>query len=132
MSTQPGVTSSPSASMTRRAGPTTRPPSVTTLPSTATSAVRVGPPDPSATVPPRMIRSCMGAPPRYSGRSPSEPASQLFHHGDGVRAHGRDVEMRDAGFGHGGHALFDVSLGATERGRLEQLGRDQRSRLLLL
>ena len=34
--------------------------------------------------------------------------------------------------GQGGDALLDVGLGAAERGRLEQLGRHQRRRLLLL
>src|SRR4051794_25498287 len=57
MSTNPGVTSRPSASTVRTAVPPTRPTSVTTPPCTATSAVRPGAPVPSTTVPPRITRS---------------------------------------------------------------------------
>src|SRR5437588_2684999 len=70
MSTNPGVTSRPSASISRRAGPSTRPTSVMRPPDTATSAVRAGPPVPSTTVPPLITRSCMPAAPspaRMSG-----------------------------------------------------------------
>ena len=62
MSTQPGVTSRPSASTSRRAAPSTSPTAVMMLPSMATSPVRMGRPEPSTMVPPRMIRSCMAAP----------------------------------------------------------------------
>src|SRR4051794_3538379 len=58
MSTKPGVTSSPSASIVWRAGPSTRPTSVMTPPSTATSLVREGAPVPSTSVPPLTTRSC--------------------------------------------------------------------------
>src|SRR5215475_11641828 len=57
MSTKPGVTSSPSASSTRRAGPDTRPSSAMRPSASATSAVRAGAPVPSTTVPPRITRS---------------------------------------------------------------------------
>src|SRR3954470_10192486 len=57
MSTNPGVTSAPSASIVRAAEPSTRPTSVTTPPAIATSARRAGDPVPSTTLPPLMIRS---------------------------------------------------------------------------
>src|SRR5690349_12267649 len=58
MSTNPGVTSRPSASSSRVPRPSTLPTSVTTSPAIATSAVRAGAPEPSTTVPPRITRSC--------------------------------------------------------------------------
>src|SRR6478752_5835948 len=57
MSTNPGVTSRPSASTVRSAEPSTRPTSVITPSRTPTSAVRAGAPVPSTTVPPRITRS---------------------------------------------------------------------------
>src|SRR5688572_1128688 len=57
MSTKPGVTSRPSASMTRVASPVTGPTTTMTPSFTATSAVRAGAPVPSMTVPLRTIRS---------------------------------------------------------------------------
>ena len=54
MSTKPGVTSRPSASIVRAAVASTLPTSVMTPSSIATSAVRAGAPVPSTTVPPRM------------------------------------------------------------------------------
>src|SRR5579885_176807 len=57
MSTNPGMTSRPSASMTRRADVCRFPTSVIVDPSIATSAVRAGDPVPSTTVPPRINRS---------------------------------------------------------------------------
>src|SRR5437763_10761528 len=62
MSTQPGARISPSASISRRPRSPTSPTSVMRPPSTATSAVRLGPPVPSTTVAPRMTRSCIPAP----------------------------------------------------------------------
>src|SRR3954451_12367717 len=62
MSTKPGVTSAPSASMVRRAAPSTAPTSVTRPSVIATSAVRAGAPVPSTTVPPRITRSCTSCP----------------------------------------------------------------------
>src|SRR5436305_5170423 len=59
MSTNPGVTRAPSASMTRRARPSTLPTSVTTPSLMATSAVRPGDPVPSMTVPALITRSCI-------------------------------------------------------------------------
>ena len=44
----------------------------------------------------------------------------------------RHVEVGHARLGQGRHPLLDVGLGAAERRRLEQLGRHQRRRLLLL
>src|SRR5881227_1312518 len=61
MSTQPGARISPSASISRRPRSPTSPTSVMRPPSTATSAVRLGPPVPSTTVAPRMTRSCIPA-----------------------------------------------------------------------
>src|SRR5690242_19540067 len=57
MSVKPGVTSAPSALTSRRPGPSPRPTSAMTPPAMPTSAVRGGPPFPSATVPPRITRS---------------------------------------------------------------------------
>jgi len=54
MSTKPGVTSRPSASIVRAVESSTRPTSVITPLLIATSAVRAGAPVPSTTVPPRM------------------------------------------------------------------------------
>src|SRR3954471_23487806 len=70
MSTNPGVTSRPSASISRAPRPSTRPTSVTTPAATATSAVRAGSPVPSTTVPPRITSSCsaMSAPSGAHGR----------------------------------------------------------------
>src|SRR6476646_7967428 len=62
MSTKPGVTSMPSASISRRPRVSTRPSSTIRPPSTATSAVRAGAPVPSTTVPPRITSSCMDVP----------------------------------------------------------------------
>src|SRR3954447_3418124 len=59
MSTNPGVTSAPSASIVSRASPVTCPTSVITPSVMATSAVRAGAPLPSTTVPPLTTRSCM-------------------------------------------------------------------------
>src|SRR5688572_10909943 len=61
MSTHPGVTTRPSASMVRRAAAPRRAPTEVMRPrSTATSAVRDGAPVPSTRVPPEMRRSCTG------------------------------------------------------------------------
>src|SRR5690242_5562049 len=61
MSTQPGVTSKPSASSSWRPGSSSFPTAVILSPSTATSAVRGrSTPKPSTTRPPRMMRSCKG------------------------------------------------------------------------
>src|SRR3954454_15440819 len=57
MSTQPGVTRSPPASIVRVAVPRASPTPPIRSPSIATSARRRGAPVPSTTVPPRMIRS---------------------------------------------------------------------------
>src|SRR6056297_829143 len=57
MSTMPGITSAPSASISRSALPSTVPTSAMTPPRTATSAVRTSEPVPSMTEPLRMIRS---------------------------------------------------------------------------
>src|SRR4051812_24360555 len=60
MSTQPGATTSPSASSSRRPPDVTVPPTCVSLePSTATSPVNRGAPVPSTIVPPRITRSCM-------------------------------------------------------------------------
>src|ERR1051325_7965730 len=57
MSTNPGVTSSPSASISSRPAAGTDPPSLITPPTTATSARNGSPPLPSTTVPLRRTRS---------------------------------------------------------------------------
>src|SRR5579884_2203147 len=57
MSTKPGVTRAPSASTTRSADPVRRPTSTTTPSLTPTSALRLGAPVPSMTVPPLITRS---------------------------------------------------------------------------
>src|SRR5689334_15609484 len=57
MSVKPGVTSAPSALTSRRPRPSFRPTSAMRPPVMPTSAVRGGPPFPSATVPPRITRS---------------------------------------------------------------------------
>src|SRR3954464_4667894 len=59
MSTKPGVTRAPSASISRLARPSTVPTSVTTPSLIATSAVRPGDPLPSPTVPALITRSCI-------------------------------------------------------------------------
>jgi tripartite-type tricarboxylate transporter receptor subunit TctC len=59
-STQPGVTSAPSATISRRPRPALPPTWLMRPPSTATSPAKRGAPLPSTTVPPRMTRSCMG------------------------------------------------------------------------
>src|SRR5205823_6019538 len=61
-STNPGVTSAPSASTVSRAAPFTLPTSVMTPSVIATSAVRAGAPVPSTTDPPLITRSCMPSP----------------------------------------------------------------------
>src|SRR6478736_1884040 len=58
MSTQPGATTSPSASSSRRPVPSTSPTAVMRPSFTATSAARRGVPVPSTTVPLRITRSC--------------------------------------------------------------------------
>src|SRR5438067_6877270 len=60
MSTTPGVTTAPSASMRRRPSPSSAslPTAVMRSPSTATSARLGGAPVPSTTVPPAITRSC--------------------------------------------------------------------------
>src|SRR3954454_16038389 len=60
MSTKPGATTAPSASISRAPRPPTRPTSVIRPPVIAMSAVRRGPPVPSTTVPPRITTSCSG------------------------------------------------------------------------
>src|SRR5690349_24909696 len=79
MSTNPGVTRRPSASISRSAEPSTRPTSVTMPSSIATSAVRAGAPVPSTTVPPRMITSCslMFSAPVAPGDGPLGPRLPL-------------------------------------------------------
>src|SRR5437763_12910003 len=57
MSTNPGVTSAPSASTSLAPAPATEPTSTTTPSRTATSAERAGAPVPSTTEPPRITRS---------------------------------------------------------------------------
>src|SRR5438270_9642998 len=57
MSTKPGVTSAPSASISSRPRPSTRPTSVMMPSVIPTSAVRADAPVPSTTVPPRITRS---------------------------------------------------------------------------
>ena len=74
MSTKPGVTTCPSASISRRPGPSTRPTSTILSPSTATSPVHPGAPVPSTTVPPRITRSC-AMPSPLPCRSPPTVAS---------------------------------------------------------
>jgi len=64
MSTKPGVTTRPSASIVRRPRPPTRPTSTMRSPSIARSPVKVAFPVPSAIVPPLMTRSCGMRPPR--------------------------------------------------------------------
>src|SRR5262249_15756743 len=67
-STNPGVTTRPSASSTSRALPSTRPTAVTMPSVMATSAVRAGAPVPSTTVPPLIRRSCSLIAPRSAHR----------------------------------------------------------------
>jgi hypothetical protein len=62
MSTKPGVTMWPAASISRRPASGTSPTAVMVSPSMATSARRAGEPDPSITKPLRMTRSCMPSP----------------------------------------------------------------------
>src|SRR5258706_13544577 len=59
MSTIPGSTSLPRASIVARAAPTSAPTALIRSPSTATSAARGAAPVPSTRVPPRITRSCM-------------------------------------------------------------------------
>src|SRR5579884_3720795 len=80
MSTNPGVTRHPSASISREPVPSTRPfpavPTATTTPSlTATSAVRAGAPVPSTPFPPRTTRSysAIGAPHQVLADLPQPP-----------------------------------------------------------
>ncbi len=63
MSTKPGVTRQPSASMVRRASVSSSTPTATMRsPSTATSPRTGSPPEPSTTVPLVITRSCMLSP----------------------------------------------------------------------
>ncbi len=62
MSTNPGVTAKPSASIFCRAGPDARPTSTIRPSTTATSAVSAGPPVPSTTVPPVINKSYISRP----------------------------------------------------------------------
>src|SRR5688572_9939251 len=101
MSTRPGVTSSPSASSSWAAVPSTLPTSVTIPSVTATSAVRAGEPVPSTTVPPRMIRSCSAIGPPGLSRSSDDDAL---------------VRRLDANHGHGSakteeHPAADDQIG---------------------
>ena len=69
-STNPGVTSLPSASMTSAAPDASTSPTATMRsPSIATSARTAGPPVPSTTVPPLITRSCPIGPPYARGGS---------------------------------------------------------------
>src|SRR3954466_9011557 len=61
MSTKPGVTSNPSASIVRAASSAMAPISVMRPSRTPTSAVRAGAPVPSTTLPPRIRRSSVEA-----------------------------------------------------------------------
>src|SRR5580704_17761493 len=63
MSTKPGVTKAPPASISRRPLPSTEPTSAIRPSLMATSAVRTGPSLPSTTVPPRITRSNDMVPP---------------------------------------------------------------------
>ena len=79
MSTNPGVTMQPSASIVRRPSPSTRPTATTRSPSMATSATCAGAPVPSTTEPLRMTRSCIVVPLdpdvcRQGTRQPADPA----------------------------------------------------------
>src|SRR5690606_11186776 len=69
MSTNPGVTTRPSASISRRPRSGTSPTAVMRSPSTATSATRPGAPEPSTTKPLRMTRSCTASPRRSADTS---------------------------------------------------------------
>ena len=67
MSTNPGVTTQPSASRVRRASVLSSVPTATIRsPSTATSPSTGSPPEPSTIVPFVMTRSCMVVPPEWS------------------------------------------------------------------
>src|ERR1700722_16772955 len=98
MSTQPGVTSRPSASTVRVADSLPNEPTAVIWPrSTTTSAVRAGAPVPSTTVPPRMTRSCMVASPLAD--CPLMLARTARPCNEGLP--GRD-RVGDLGFGHNG------------------------------
>src|SRR5215213_9672319 len=62
MSTKPGVTRRPAASISVRPGSVNSPTALITSPSTATSAGRLGAPVPSTTRPLRITRSCIETP----------------------------------------------------------------------
>src|SRR4051812_15987192 len=73
MSTKPGVTRAPSASISRSPRSSMSPTATTLPPATPTSAVRGGAPVPSTTVPPRMISSSISASPVLLCPHPRSP-----------------------------------------------------------
>ncbi len=100
MSTHPGVTSRPSASMVwRAAAPPRSPTSVMRPSSTATSAVRAGAPVPSTTVPPVTTRSCMVEPP---GSDPPRTARSVLSGGQASPGSGRGCDETRTGSTIGG------------------------------
>src|SRR5687767_14016071 len=84
MSTHPGVTSRPSASISWRPLPVTSPTSPMQAPSTATSPTLASAPVPSTTVPFLMATSCMPRPyrPGVSGAIPRAGGTR-YRTGDG-------------------------------------------------
>src|SRR3954469_1149824 len=134
MSTNPGVTSNPSAAMLRSAVPSTRPTSVTAPSRIATSAVRAGAPVPSTTVPPRITRSWSGmSAPSGAERGQhlvtEEPARGGRVLAVGAEARTGDDETVDAEAVQLTQAVDDDLRRADDREAIDELG-PQRARVL--
>src|SRR5215217_8619755 len=84
MSTNPGVTRAPAASMVRLAVPLTWPTATITPSSMATSPAKLAAPVPSTMTPLRMIRSCMGSSRNLGGEG--RDSLQTMNDGDRVGA----------------------------------------------
>src|SRR5262245_33034014 len=105
MSTKPGVTTAPSAAISRRPRAPIAPTSLMRPSEIATSATRAGAPVPSTTVPPRITRSCMAsAAPSHAGHE------RYAEHAGGVLAQDLLGHRR----GQGGESLHGFGHRARE------------------
>src|SRR3954453_10042510 len=103
MSTKPGVTIRPVASISSCPEPVTDPPSAIRSPSTATSATNGSPPEPSTTVPPRTTRSCalMSRTLRLERSGQPGVGHVDLDHLDAALAHRGRLVVLGGGRGHG-------------------------------
>src|SRR5512141_898854 len=105
MSTKPGVTHAPCASMRSRAAVVIRPTSTITPSFRPTSALNGSPPRPSTTVPPSMSQSSILAPPKQCERQarhdvPDAPQARDDDHAEIGIELDRDDPQREAGVLH--------------------------------